>query len=150
MKYLLAVFGALISVSSFSNEHLDELMFKLDSEMFESFNNCTSESELKKHASYFSVDVEFYHDNGGVTWDRELMIQNTKKNVCGKYQRKLLSDSFRAFPINGFGAITQGVHIFCQVGKTDCEGKAHFTMVWRNTGNEWVVTRALSYGHRMN
>ncbi len=140
-----------LSMPSLANEApLEERMKVLDTELFESFNNCQSPEELEKHASYFSPDVEFYHDNGGVTWDRKSMISNTKKNACGNYTRKLVAGSFKAYPINEFGAITEGVHIFCETKTKKCEGKTDFVMVWRNVNNKWEITRALSYGHREN
>jgi hypothetical protein len=67
-------------MSSLANDTpLLEKMKALDTALFETFNNCQNSEELEKHASYFSPDVEFYHDNGGVTWDRDSMIANTKK-----------------------------------------------------------------------
>ena len=138
-------------MQSLANEApLEDRMKVLDTELFESFNNCQSPGKLKKYASYFSPDVEFYHDNGGVTWDRKSMISNTKKNACGNYTRKLVAGSFKAYPINQFGAITEGVHIFCETKTKKCEGKSDFVMVWRNVNNKWEITRALSYGHRGN
>ncbi|MBA6225027.1 nuclear transport factor 2 family protein [Colwellia sp. MB02u-18] len=140
-----------LSMQSLANEApLEDKMKVLDTELFEFFNNCQSPGELKKYASYFSPDVEFYHDNGGVTWDRKSMISNTKKNACGNYTRKLVAGSFKAYPINQFGAITEGVHIFCETKTKKCEGKSDFVMVWRNLNNKWEITRALSYGHREN
>ena len=151
MKKSCLVLLAFISLPSLANEiSLEDRMKSLDNDLFASFNNCQNPKELDKHANYFSPDVEFYHDNGGVTWDRDTMISNTKKNACGNFTRKLVAGSFKAYPINNFGAITEGVHLFCQVDSKKCEGKANFTMVWRKTGNNWVVTRALSYGHREN
>tara|TARA_R110002050_G_scaffold206492_5_gene342484 strand:+ start:1935 stop:2423 length:489 start_codon:yes stop_codon:yes gene_type:complete len=153
MKKLSLFLFIFLSMPSLANEaSLEDRMKVLDTELFESFNNCQSPEELEKHASYFSPDVEFYHDNSGVTWDRKSMISNTKKNACGNYTRKLVAGSFKAYPINKFGAITEGVHIFCETKtKTKkCEGKADFVMVWRNVNNKWEITRALSYGHREN
>lgn len=151
MKKLSIFLFIFLSMSSLAKEaNLEDRMKVLDAELFESFNNCQIPEELEKHASYFSPDVEFYHDNGGVTWDRDSMISNTKKNACGNYTRKLVTGSFKAYPINGFGAITEGVHIFCQTKTEKCEGKADFVMVWRNENNKWEITRALSYGHREN
>jgi hypothetical protein len=129
---------------------LDDRMKVLDTGLFESFNRCDNPKELDKHASYFSPDVEFYHDSGGVTWDRDTMISNTKKNACGNYTRTLVAGSFNVHPIKDFGAITEGKHIFCQKNTQECEGKADFMMVWRNTNNKWEITRVLSYGHSEN
>ncbi|MBA6296388.1 nuclear transport factor 2 family protein [Colwellia sp. MB02u-9] len=151
MKKLSIFLFVFVSMQSLANEApLEDRMKVLDTELFEFFNNCQSPGELKKYASYFSPDVEFYHDNGGVTWDRRSMISNTKKNACGNYTRKLVAGSFKAYPINQFGAITEGVHIFCETKAKKCEGKSDFVMVWRNVNNKWEITRALSYGHREN
>ncbi|MBA6290196.1 DUF4440 domain-containing protein [Colwellia sp. MB3u-4] len=151
MKKLNIFLFVFLSMQSLANEApLEDRMKVLDTELFEFFNNCQSPRELKKYASYFSPDLEFYHDNGGVTWDRKSMISNTKKNACGNYTRKLVAGSFKAYPINQFGAITEGVHIFCETKTKKCEGKSDFVMVWRNLNNKWEITRALSYGHREN
>lgn len=151
MKNLAMFVSVFLSMSSLANEiPLVEKMTALDTVLFETFNHCQDPKELEKHASYFSADVEFYHDNGGVTWDREAMISNTQKNVCGNYTRKLVAGSLKVHPIKDFGAITEGVHIFCQNKSQICEGKADFVMVWRNTDNKWEITRVLSYGHREN
>lgn len=120
----------------------------MDSQLFDAFNKCASPSELTRHAGFFSPDTEFYHDNGGVTWNREAMIANTKKNACGNYTRELVEGTFRVSPIRGYGAISTGVHRFCQTTTGKCEGEADFVMVWRNTDGKWVVTRTLSFGHR--
>lgn len=151
MKKSYLVLLMFLSLPSWADEmSLEDRMKSLDSELFESFNHCQNPQELDKHASFFSPDVEFYHDTGGVTWDRASMIANTKKYVCGHYTRKLVADSFKAYPIKGFGAITEGQHTFCQNGTQKCEGKADFVMIWRNTNDKWEVTRVLSFGHREN
>src|SRR5688500_4943279 len=49
----------------------------LDTAVFDAFNTCSTPVQLQKHATYFSPDVEFYHDTGGVTWSREEMIEST-------------------------------------------------------------------------
>lgn len=151
MKAISIILSAIISMPLLANEiQLVDKMIGLDAEVFESFNACQSPKALNKHASYFAIDVEFYHDNGGVTWDRDTMISNTKKNACGNYTRKLIVNSFKAYPVKGFGAITKGTHVFCQNKTKQCEGKADFVMVWRNVNDKWEITRALSYGHRNN
>lgn len=135
----------------FANEQdLTEKMLRLDTQLFTSFNKCEDEEQLTTHKNYFDPDVEFYHDNGGVTWDRETMLENTRKNACGNFTRELVVETFNAYPIKDFGAITQGVHRFCQNDTDECEGKAEFVMVWRNSNEQWRVTRVLSYGHRAN
>lgn len=122
----------------------------LDAAVFDTFNHCSSPEQLKKHASYFAADVEFYHDTGGVTWSRQDMIANTEKYVCGKFRRELIPETFKVFPIKDYGAIAQGSHRFCQFSTGECEGVADFVMVWGNLNAGWQITRVLSYGHRPN
>ncbi len=119
----------------------------LDAAMFDAFNRCSMPEQLDRHASYFAPDVEFYHDTGGVTWSREAMLANTRKHACGHFSRELVPGTLRVYPINGFGAIEQGTHRFCQADTGRCDGIADFTIVWRLVDGRWEVTRVLSYGH---
>ncbi len=127
---------------------LTATLHRLDQALFDAFNQCADPAQLARHATYFAPDLEFYHDNGGVTWTRDAMLANTRQHACGNYTRVLVEDSFKVSPVKDFGAITTGVHRFCQVKTGECGGEADFAMVWRNTAGHWEVTRALSYGHR--
>lgn len=118
-----------------------------DAALFDAFNHCSDPKQLDAHAALFAEDVEFYHDNGGVTWTRDAMIENTRKNACGKYTRQLLEATFDVSPIAGYGALTRGTHRFCTAAGR-CEGEADFLMVWRYQDGLWKVTRAFSFGHR--
>jgi hypothetical protein len=130
-----------------STEELTRLVAALDTAVFDAFNKCSDPAELARHASYFDEGVEFYHDNGGVTWNREDMLVRTRDNACGKYRRELVEASLEVYPIKGFGAISQGTHRFCE-GDSTCDGLADFVMVWREQEGSWQLTRVLSYGHR--
>ena len=127
---------------------LAETLAALDAAAFDAFNRCDEPGQLERHAGFFSPSVEFYHDNGGVTWTREAMIANTAKFVCGNFRRELVPGTLHVYPIKDFGAIAQGVHRFCQIADGKCEGMADFVMVWRQDGERWEITRVLSYGHR--
>ena len=126
---------------------LYQKMLALDTAVFDSFNRCADPAQLAKHAAFFAKDVEFYHDLGGVEWGADAVVESTRKNVCGKFRRELDVASFRVYPIPKYGAMTIGTHRFCHT-PTTCEGIGEFTMVWKQTGDEWQVTRALSYAHR--
>ncbi|HUQ11450.1 MAG TPA: nuclear transport factor 2 family protein [Steroidobacteraceae bacterium] len=130
-----------------ARDPLYEKMLALDTGLFESFNQCADPAQLAKHAAMFAKDVEFYHDLGGVEWGADAVIDSTRKNVCGKFHRELDAATFRAYPIPGFGAMTTGTHRFCHT-PTTCEGVGEFTMVWKQTGETWQVTRVLSFAHR--
>ncbi len=120
----------------------------LDAEVFDAFNRCADPAQLERHADHFDPAVEFYHDNGGVTWTREAMLDNTRRHACGRYTRQLVEGSLQVHPVAGFGAISQGRHRFCDSAGRACDGLADFTMVWRLHEGRWSITRVLSYGHR--
>lgn len=129
---------------------LERTIAELDRAAFDAFNRCSDPAQLERHAGFFAEDVEFYHDNGGVTWNRADMLANTKKHVCGNYTRELIPGSVAVYPIKGFGAIELGSHRFCQAASGKCDGLADFTIVWQQTDAGWKITRVLSYGHRAN
>ncbi|MEI6418352.1 MAG: nuclear transport factor 2 family protein [Sphingomonadales bacterium] len=116
----------------------------LDEQVFAAYNRC----DLKAFAGYFSPKVEFYHDKGGVTWDRATVVANTRKWICGKVRRELVPGTLHIYPIKDYGAVEEGEHRFCQLASGECEGIAKFLMIWRQQGGHWVMTRVISYGHR--
>ena len=140
--------GTAIAGPASPTVELEQTIAALDTAVFDAFNRCDDPAQLREHAGYFAPDVEFYHDNGGVTWTRDAMIANTASNVCGKITRQLQAGSLKVYPVRDFGAIAQGVHTFCQMDSGQCEGMADFVIVWRQQEDRWQITRVLSYGHR--
>ena len=123
---------------------LVQTITRLDGEVFDAYNRC----DLKAFKSYFAPHVEFYHDKGGASFDRQTVVDNTRKYICNKVRRELVPSSFKVYPIKDFGAIEEGEHIFCQVASGQCEGAAKFLMIWRHRNDRWLLTRVVSYGHR--
>ncbi len=146
--------GALIAAAAVNavepslDKSLEATVAALDGQVFDAFNHCSDPRQLDAHARYFTEDIEFYHDSGGVTWNRDDMLANTRENVCGKFRRELVAGTLKVFPVKNFGAIAQGSHRFCQLDSGNCEGLADFTMTWREKNGAWQITRVLSYGHR--
>lgn len=143
--------AALADIPAPADAHGDPLfaaILALDTASFDDFNHCADAARLQAHASHFAEDVEFYHDTGGVTWNRATMLENTARYACGNYRRERVDGTFRVHPIKDFGAISQGTHRFCQMSTGRCDGLAEFTMIWRQEGDRWLITRVLSYGHR--
>ena len=126
------------------NDALTGTIRALDARLFGAYNAC----DLKTMESLFDEKVEFYHDTGGATFDRQSVLDSTQKYICGKVRRELLSETLRVYPIKDFGAIEEGEHQFCDVKTNECQGIAKFAMVWANQGGVWRITRVLSYGHR--
>ena len=90
----------------------------LDTTVFDAFNHCSDPARLQEHAGYFAADVEFYHDNGGVTWTRDAMIANTGKHVCGHFTRDRFRGS-RIYTIKDW--CLQGGALLCQIASGQCE-----------------------------
>ena len=123
---------------------LEQTVRELDERLFSAYNRC----DLTAFGGLFSPRVEFYHDKGGVTFDRKSVVRNTRQYICHKVRRELIPGTLRAYPLKGFGLIEEGEHRFCDVRTGACEGAAKYVIVWRRSGASWQATRVLSYGHR--
>jgi hypothetical protein len=99
-------------------------------------------------ARYFTPDLEFYHDTGGLqTWAQATAgLKSTF--VKSPDIRRTLVDAIEVYPIRDYGAIEVGVHQFChrENGHQEC-GTFKFVHVWRHSAAGWQVARVVSYGH---
>src|SRR5260370_12408654 len=89
-----------------SQADLDKAITTLDAALFDSYNRC----DLEKFATFFVDDVEFYHDQGGVTLGKEKLTDSVKKNICGKVTRELVPGTLQVYHMKGYGAVEMGVH----------------------------------------
>jgi hypothetical protein len=118
-----------------------------DSAFFDAYNNC----ELSKMESYFTRDVEFYHDQSGLSRLAGVM-DALRKNICGKVHRDPVPGSLEVYPLKGYGAVSIGLHRFCDSRKhqTCVEGNsgvAKFVTLWRKQNGRWRMSRVISYDH---
>lgn len=116
-----------------------------DSILFEAYNTCN----LEKFATYFTEDVEFYHDKGGLSTSKKELIEALRNNICGKVRRELVKGSLEVYPINNYGAVEIGNHRFYskQDGK-DVVGIAKFVHLWQLQPDGWKVMRVISFDHK--
>lgn len=132
------------SAAAESRELFDTIE-RMDAKMFEAFNGHNPDVLM----SMFTDDLEFYHDKGGLT-NYQQTAENFKKLFASTpdIRRDLKKGSLEVYPIKDYGALEIGVHWFChkENGKNDC-GSFKFAMIWRKTGDDWKVSRVLSYGH---
>ncbi len=84
-----------------SQAELDKAVAALDAALFDSYNRC----DLEKFASFFTDDVEFYHDQGGVTLGKAALTDSVKKNICGKVTRELVPGTLQVYHMKGYGAV---------------------------------------------
>ena len=117
----------------------------IDSMLFNAFNNRDT-STFKK---FFTADLEFFHDKDGLTGYQNTIefMRSTVQNDIG-LKRDLVSGSLQVYPIPGYGAMEIGTHRFChpENEKMDC-GSFKFVHIWKRTGNEWKISRVVSYDH---
>ncbi len=128
-----------------NQQELDSAITALDAALFDAYNKC----DLEKFASYIDENVEFYHDQGGVTLGRAALTESVKKNICGKVTRELVPGSLHVFYMKGYGAIEVGVHRFHHPGHEDTEGvgEGKFIHLWQYKDGAWKITRVMSYDH---
>jgi hypothetical protein len=124
---------------------LDKTVSALDTALFEAYNRC----DLAKFQSFFVDDVEFYHDQGGVTLGSSALTDSVKKNICGQTTRELVPGTLQAYYMKGYGALEVGVHRFHHPGHEDTigVGEGKFIHLWQFKDGAWKLTRVISYDH---
>lgn len=130
---------------------LYDTLFRLDSALFSIAYTCQPD----KVAAFFTEDLEFYHDKGGVTRSLKTFLENLERNFCGndkpKLRRELVPGSLQVYPMDNYGAIQMGEHRFyiSQNGQPEkLTGIAKFTHLWQFRDGKWRITRVLSYDHQ--
>jgi Domain of unknown function (DUF4440) len=115
----------------------------LDTKLFDAYNHC----DLTTLGAMVSDDLEFYHDQTGLSVGKEPFLAAIKQNICGKVQRELLSDTLEVYPLKGYGAVEIGIHRFHHPQDPENLGDAKFVTLWQNKDGVWKVTRVISYNH---
>lgn len=154
--FLIILFNAPAFAQVPKDSELFEALKKNDSLLFDAgFNNC----KISAFEHLISEDLEFYHDQGGLTTNKEDFLNNVRNNICSspdkKPFRKLDAESLQVFPLyrNGqlYGAIQKGRHeFFIQEPEKELyqTSTALFTHVWLLEDEKWILKRVLSYDHK--
>jgi len=136
------------------HQKLSQTILHQDSLFWTAYNTC----DTVHFSEFFTEDVEFYHDKGGVTLGLEKLTAITKKNLCCnsnfRLRREAVEGSVRVFPLQSsnviYGAIISGEHVF-YILENDKEGRldglARFSHVWLLKDSIWKMARILSYDH---
>ena len=128
-----------------------------DSLLFEvSFNKC----QLSAIENIMADDLEFYHDQGGITNSKDEFMNVMRNGICSpsnktKSRRELVAGSLEVFPLykNGslYGALQNGEHKFFESynQKQETAGSiAKFSHLWLKDQDQWVLKRVISYDHQ--
>ncbi|MCB2409057.1 nuclear transport factor 2 family protein [Hymenobacter lucidus] len=128
-----------------ASKELYKTIYHMDSVLFDAFNN----RNLEIQKMVFATNLEFYHDNGGLT-NYNQVIENTRRlfDQNNGLRRTLIPGSLQVYPIKDYGAIEIGIHRFChpENGKDDC-GTFKFIHIWQKRPDGWKLTRVISYDH---
>jgi Domain of unknown function (DUF4440)/Domain of unknown function (DUF3471) len=130
-------------------------IFHKDSLFWVAYNRCDVEGMIV----FFSDDLEFYHDKGGITQGIENFRTTLSKGLCGnenlKLRREAVHGTVKVYPMKKndttYGAIISGDHYFYVIEKGKQEfldGHAKFAQLWLLKNGEWKMTRILSYDHK--
>ena len=139
------------------NSELYKTLKSKDSLLFNvTFNTC----DLRPLDDLISDDLEFYHDQGGITNGKQAFIATVKNNICSlpyKATRQLVKGSLKVYPMknNGvlYAAVQEGVHqFFATEGNKPprLTSTAKFTHLWLLDNGQWKLKRVLSYDHQSN
>jgi hypothetical protein len=132
------------------SKELYDTIARLDSLLFHAFNT----RDYNSIKPFFSEDLEFYHDLGGVT-RYEQNLESFKRTFESerRVRRELVPGTLEVYPIKDYGAVETGTHRFyaTEIGqKEKLSSEAKFLQVWQKTGTGWKVTKVISYAHREN
>src|ERR1700743_227249 len=159
--YLL-LFTAAASVAQTEQDTLFATMQALDTQLFDAANHC----DYEKLTAMVDENLEFYHDQGGLTLGRQAFLDAIRHNTCGVMIRELVPGTLQVYPVKDYGAIEMGVHRFHppghekefpaakQLGMTRFLdsgaaewpiGEAKFLHIWQLKDGTWRLTRVVSY-----
>lgn len=117
----------------------------MDTVLFDAFNA----KDMAKFKPLFTEDLEWYQDNGGLL-SYEMVFSNFEKMFKNENNltRQLVEGSLEIHPIKDFGAIEIATHQFRHIenGKEEI-GNFKFVAIWKKVGNQWKISRMISYDH---
>ena len=118
---------------------------QLDSSLFAAYNS----KKLDLMKTYFTNDLEWYQDNGGlINFEKVFENFNSIFNRDYDLKRNLINESLEVHPIEGYGAIEIGKHQFKHIENGKLEiGTFKFLMIWKNDNGNWKISRVISYDH---
>lgn len=147
----IAIYSTLVAQSqtekkvAITENELFNKIANLDSALFSAYNS----KNLDLMKTYFTKDLEWYQDNGGLI-DYEKVFINFQSIFNRDYdlKRNLINESLEVHPIEGYGAIEIGKHQFKHIENGKLEiGTFKFLMIWKNDNGNWKISRVISYDH---
>jgi hypothetical protein len=94
----------------------------------------------------FTEDAEFYHDKTGASFGESVKVMKSCPRDNG-VTRTLVPGSLEVYPMQGYGAVQIGRHVFARQGEPGAE-EAKFVHLWKREAGGWRLARVLSFDHR--
>jgi hypothetical protein len=127
-----------------SQAELDKVIMALSLALFDAYNRC----DLEAFRSFLAEDIEFYHDQGGITLGATALTESVHKNICGgDVRRDLVPGTFQANYMKGYGAVELGTHRFVHPKSNNPTGEGKYISLWQYKDGKWKITREISYDH---
>lgn len=124
-----------------NEDDLYQTIVQLDSIFFAAYNNC----DVEKQRELISEDLEFYHDQGGLSTSKEDILKALETNICGKVTRELVEGSIEVHAIPDYGAVQMGLHKFHNSEEPNAISKpSKFVTIWKRDDDDWQITRVIS------
>ncbi|WP_067037430.1 nuclear transport factor 2 family protein [Allomuricauda sp. CP2A] len=145
LKLILGIGFMVMTSSAMAQAQKDSELYttiaRMDSIYFNAYNTC----DMEKQAEIFDEDIEFYHDKGGFSKDKQALLESLEKNICGKVTRTLVDGSIEVHPIENFGAVEIAMHKFYNKEEPNAKSKASkFIVIWKQIGDNWKISRVVS------
>ena len=154
-KLLTACMWLALSAPALAQDTVTSTILHRDSLFWQAYNRC----DVSAFRSFFTNDIEFYHDKGGATFGLDSLVASMRNNLCKDpatyhLRREVVPGSVHVYPLSRagavYGAVIEGEHVFYinQAGKSEfLDGQARFTHLWLLQNGEWRMARVLSYNH---
>jgi ketosteroid isomerase-like protein len=137
-----------------SDDALASQVRATDSQFWKAYNGPNFDSL----ARFLTTDVEFYHDKGGVTLGKDALLESIRRTLgtSGRHlRREEIPETIKIYILrnNGepYGAVESGEHLFylTENGKPEyLDGKARFVTLWLKEGDNFKISRELSFDHQ--
>ena len=141
---LLAAYTSVCSAQEMTRSgQLFDALAGMDKELFDTaFVNC----DASRFRALFTDDTEFYHDRTGLAAGEAARTMKSCPRDSG-VTRTLIPGSLEVYPMQGYGAIQIGRHIFARKGEPSAE-VAKFVHLWKQESGVWRLARVLSFDHK--
>ena len=115
----------------------------MDAALFDAaFSTC----DAARFRAIFTDDAEFYHDRSGASFGEAVKVMKSCPRDNG-VTRTLVPGSLEVYPLQGYGAVQIGRHVFARQGESGSE-EAKFVHLWKREAGGWRLARVLSFDHR--